>query len=105
MVTATMTMTDGVTLYPDPVHNVPPSVRSDGPRVLGGWDLDQLKLQGNQGGVIPSSYLSWLTPISASAPIEDIRAVYERDGVVHIRGLLDREDVLSTREKSARRVT
>ncbi|BEJ03685.1 hypothetical protein CcaverHIS641_0108600 [Cutaneotrichosporon cavernicola] len=94
-----MTMTEGVTLYPDPVHNVPPSVRSDGPRVLGGWDLDQLELQGNQGGVIPSSYLSWLTPISASAPIEDIRAVYERDGVVHIRGLLDREDVLSTREK------
>ncbi|GMK54834.1 hypothetical protein CspeluHIS016_0114200 [Cutaneotrichosporon spelunceum] len=96
---ATMTMAEGVTHYPDPVHNVPPSIRTDGPRVQAGWDLDALKLEGNQGGVIPPSYLSWLTPIPADAPIEDIRAAYERDGVVHIRGLLNREDVLSTREK------
>lgn len=107
-----MTMAEGVTHYPNPVHTVPPSVRSDGPRVQNGWDLDKINLEGNQGGVvrvppshvltqIPSSYLSWLTPIPADAPIEDIRDAYQRDGVVQVRGLLDPEDVLSTREKCA----
>lgn len=47
---------------------------------------------------IPSHHLSWLKSLPADAPIEDIRAAYKRDGVVHIRGLLPREQVLGVRK-------
>jgi phytanoyl-CoA hydroxylase len=46
---------------------------------------------------IPNHHLSWLPSLPADAPIEDIRAAYERDGVVHIRGLLPRQEVLGVR--------
>lgn len=50
--TMRMTLEDGVTRYPNPVHTVPLAVRTDGDRKLGEWNVDELKLEGNQGGVV-----------------------------------------------------
>lgn len=93
-----MTITD-ISRYPDPVATVPAKARVDGPRVLGRWDLDTLDIEGNEGGKIPNHHLAWLPSLPADAPIEDIRAAYARDGVVHLRGLLPRDDVLGLRRQ------
>jgi phytanoyl-CoA hydroxylase len=59
-------------------------------------DLTTLHLEGNEGGRIPPSSLAWLQPIPI-ADTDAIRAAYERDGVVHVRGALARDAVLATR--------
>ena len=46
---------------------------------------------------IPTTHLAWLPSIPATAPIEEIRAAYEREGVVHVKGVLPREHVLDVR--------
>jgi hypothetical protein len=127
MATISLTVSD-ISRYPNPKESVGLTVRDDGPRNLGRWNLDELNLEGNEGGKvravggeercrrgrrqlwpsqllnanqpqIPAEHLTWLQPIPADAPIEHIREVYRRDGVVHVRGLLNRDDVLATRQK------
>jgi len=52
MSTVTLTVSDGISRYPNPKENLPSAVRTDGPRTLGKWNLDELKLEGNEGGLV-----------------------------------------------------
>lgn len=40
--------------YPDPSRSIPPKVRFDGDRKQNGWDLDALRIEGNEGGIVSS---------------------------------------------------
>jgi hypothetical protein len=44
-----MTISD-ISRYPDPVATVPTKVRAGGERVVDGWDIDSLSIEGNEGG-------------------------------------------------------
>jgi len=47
-----MTISD-LSVYPAPdPATLPTKVRSDGPRVLNGWDIDTLHIEGNEGGKV-----------------------------------------------------
>lgn len=46
---ALMTISD-ISRYPDPVATVPTKVRAGGERVVDGWDIDSLSIEGNEGG-------------------------------------------------------
>jgi hypothetical protein len=47
-----MTVSD-LSVYPDPdPAGLPTKVRSDGERVVGGWDVDKLHIEGNEGGKV-----------------------------------------------------
>jgi hypothetical protein len=39
-----------ISRYPDPTATVPPKVRIDGDRIVNGWDIDKLDIEGNEGG-------------------------------------------------------
>ncbi|BEI84492.1 hypothetical protein CcaverHIS002_0410960 [Cutaneotrichosporon cavernicola] len=93
-----MTISD-ISRYPDPMSTVRRKLRTDGDRVQGKWDLGDMQIEGNEGGIIPTDHLGWLPSLPADAPIEDIRAAYERDGVVHLRGLLPIEQVMAVRRQ------
>ena len=50
--TPPMTISD-LSVYPAPdPATLPTKVRSDGPRVLNGWDIDTLHIEGNEGGKV-----------------------------------------------------
>ncbi|KAF3384040.1 hypothetical protein DPV78_012869 [Talaromyces pinophilus] len=55
-------------------------------------------LEVNDGPLLPEN-IAHLTPSSPTEPLETLRARYERDGMLLLKGLLPREDVLRTRTK------
>lgn len=57
--TPRMTRTE-LSAYPDPdAATLPRKVRCDGPRMLDGWDIDSLHIEGNEGGKVRSSLITW----------------------------------------------
>lgn len=63
-----------------------------------GIDIRTHGLAVNDGPLLPEN-TNYLTPSSASEPLETLRARYEKDGMLFLKGLLPREDVLRTRTK------
>ncbi|RAO73553.1 uncharacterized protein BHQ10_009565 [Talaromyces amestolkiae] len=55
-------------------------------------------LEVNDGRLLPEN-IAYLTPSYPSEPIETLRARYEQDGMLLLKGLLPRADVLRTRTK------
>ena len=55
-------------------------------------------LEVNDGHLLPVD-IAFLTPSSPSEPLEILRARYEQDGMLLLKGLLPRDDVLRTRTK------
>ncbi|GAM37277.1 hypothetical protein TCE0_023r07067 [Talaromyces pinophilus] len=55
-------------------------------------------LEVNDGPLLPEN-IAHLTPSSPTEPLETLRARYERDGMLLLKGLLPRENVLRTRTK------
>jgi phytanoyl-CoA hydroxylase len=55
-------------------------------------------LEVNDGPLLPEN-IAYLTPSSPSEPLETLRARYEQDGMLLLKSLLPREDVLRTRTK------
>jgi hypothetical protein len=46
-----MTISD-ISRYPDPVHTVRRKLRTDGEPVRGKWDLGNMQIEGNEGGIV-----------------------------------------------------
>lgn len=46
-----MTISD-ISRYPDPVTTVRRKLRTDGERERGGWDLGDMQIEGNEGGIV-----------------------------------------------------
>lgn len=55
-------------------------------------------LEVNDGSLLPEN-IAYLSPSCPSEPLEILRARYEQDGMLLLKGLLPREDVLRTRTK------
>lgn len=55
-------------------------------------------LEVNDGLLLPEN-IAYLTPSSPSEPLEILHARYEQDGMLLLKGLLPRDDVLRTRTK------
>lgn len=55
-------------------------------------------LEVNDGPLLPEN-IAYLTPSSPCEPLETLRTRYEQDGMLLLKGLLPRQDVLRTRTK------
>lgn len=62
------------------------------------YKLSELDL-GSNIGHIPSRSLGWLKPMPASTSDEEIRRELEDKGVVHVKGVMDRDLVLNMRKQ------
>jgi hypothetical protein len=60
--------------------------------------LSNLEFQSNLGSM-DASELDWLPRFDTDSPIDDIRHELESKGVMHVRGVLNRETVLEARRK------
>ncbi|KAI5475233.1 hypothetical protein MNV49_001713 [Pseudohyphozyma bogoriensis] len=64
-----------------------------------GYDLRRMHLESTTGGQIPLTHLGWLPTLPATASDEEIRETLEREGVVHLKGVVPRETVLEVRRR------
>lgn len=53
----------------------------------------------SNAGPIPGEQLEWLTSLPATASDAELRAAYDRDGLVHIKGVIPPEIVWEMRRK------
>jgi phytanoyl-CoA hydroxylase len=53
----------------------------------------------SNAGPIPGEQLEWLTSLPASASDAELRAAYDRDGLVHVKGVIPPEMVWEMRRK------